>query len=147
MDSHSERLVFAVTQVAGSTRACAARGDAAMFDVLRAYYALAAEAATGAGGRFIKPMGDGVLMTFPLDRAAAAIQVLRTFQERAGELWHAFDERCRVQVKVGAGTVHCGRLGPPGAERVDIVGDALNALFKEPWSDFHVTPDVTALLA
>ena len=77
MESHSERLVFAATQVAGSTRACAARGDAAMFDMLRAYY----------------------------------------FQARAGELWRGFDERCRVQVKVGAGTVHCGQLGPPGAER------------------------------
>jgi hypothetical protein len=62
-------------------------------------------------------------------------------------MWRGFDERCRVQIKVGAGTLRCGPLGPPGAERFDIVGDALNSLFKAPWSDFSMTPDVTALLA
>ena len=143
---HTDRLLFAVTQVPGSTLACAARGDAATFATLQAYYALAAHAAAGAGGRFIKGMGDGVLLAFPPDRAAAAVAALRAFQERATALWRGFDERCRVQIKVGAGVAQCGLLGSPGAARFDIVGDALNALFKAPWSDFHVSPDAAALL-
>lgn len=143
---YTDRLLFAVTQVPGSTLACAARGDAAMFATLRAYYALAVQAAAGVGGRFIKGMGDGVLLAFPPDRAAAAVAALRAFQERATALWRGFDERCHVQIKVGAGVVHCGLLGGPGAADLDIVGDALNALFKAPWSDFHVSPDAAALL-
>ena len=147
MDPHSERLLLAVTRVPGSTKACASRGDAAMFATLQAYYALAAEAARAASGRFIKPIGDGVLLTFPLDRANEAVRALRDFQERGTALWHGFDQRCHVQVKVGAGLVHCGLLGAPGEERVDVVGDALNTLFKAPWSDFSVSSDVAALLA
>lgn len=141
-----DRLLFAVTQVPGSTLACAARGDAATFATLQAYYALAVQAAAGVGGRFIKGMGDGVLLAFPPDRATAAVAALRAFQERATALWQGLDERCRVQVKVGAGAVRCGLLGSPGAAHFDIVGDALNALFKAPWSDFHVSPDAAALL-
>lgn len=141
----AQRLLFAVTQVPGSTLACAARGDAAMFATLQAYYTLAAEAAGGVGGRFIKGIGDGVLLTFPPERAPAAVQALRAFQERANALWRGFDDRCRVQVKLGAGLLHCGPLGAPGAARFDVVGDALNALFKAPWSDFHVSPDAAAL--
>jgi len=105
------------------------------------------KAAAAADGRFIKAMGDIVLLSFPIDRAAAAIQELRSFQERGTKLWHFFDERCRVQVKVGAGTVQCGLMGAPGAERIDLVGNALNALFKATWSDFDISPGVAALLA
>jgi len=144
---YTERLLFAVTHVPGSTMACAARGDAAMFATLQAYYVLAAQAVAGVGGRFIKGIGDGILLTFPPDRVGAVVPALRSLQEDATTLWRGFDERCRVQVKVGAGVLHCGLLGAPGAERFDIVGDALNALFKAPWSDFHVSPDAAALLA
>jgi class 3 adenylate cyclase len=143
---HSERLLFAVTQVPGSTAACAARGDAAMFATLQAYYTLAAEAVAGVDGRFIKGLGDGVLLTFPPDRASAVVPALRGLQQRATALWHAFDQRCRVQVKLGAGVLQCGPLGAPGAGRFDVVGDALNALFKAPWADFHVSPEAAALV-
>lgn len=142
----AERLLFAVTQVRGSTVACSARGDAAMFALLLAYYALAAEAAAAVGGRFVKGLGDGVLLTFPGDRAGAVVHALRAFQERATALWRDFDERCRVQVKMGAGVLQCGALGAPGAERFDVVGDALNVLFKAPWSDFYISPPAAAVL-
>lgn len=147
MDSRAKRMLFAVSQVPGSTKACAARGDSEFFDTLQEYYSLAARTAESAGGRFIKPIGDGVLISFPEDQAAAAIQALRAFQERGTELWRSLDKRCYVQVKVGAGIVQCGLMGAPGAERFDLVGNALNALFKAPWSDFHISPDVAALLA
>ena len=146
MTSGAEHLVIAVTHVPGSTKACARRGDVGMFDTLQAYYALAAEAAAAAGGRVVKPIGDGVLLSFPVHRASQAVEALRELQERATALWRAFDSKCSVQVKVGAGTVRSGRLGPPGDERYDIVGDALNQLFKAPWADFVVLQELKTLL-
>jgi class 3 adenylate cyclase len=145
MHPHAEKLILALANVPESTKACADRGDAAMFATLQAYYVLAADAAAAAGGRFIKPIGSGVLLTFPPDRAATAIEVLRSFQQRGTALWREFDERCHVQVKVAAGSVMCGLLGAPGEERFDVVGTALNALFKAPWQDFAVAPEVAAL--
>ena len=83
-----------------------------------------------------------MLLTFPVDRCGEAVLALRVVQEDASELWRRFDERCRVQVKVGVGKVVCGQLGTPGEERFDIVGDALNRLFKAPWGDFELTAEV-----
>ena len=117
-----------------------------MFAVLSAYYSVVADAAAAAGGRVIKVMGDSALLTFPLDRARVAVQSLHELQERATTLWRKFDDRCHVQVKVSLGSVMCGMLGAPGDERLDIVGDSLNSLFKAPWRDFDLHPDVVALL-
>lgn len=115
MASHTERLVLAVAQVAGSTKACARHGDAA-------------------------------LLTFPLDRAKDAIHALQYLQARGTALWARLDEQCCVQVKVSAGPVQCGPLGAPGDERYDVVGKALNSLFKAPSSDFYVSPEATPFL-
>ena len=146
MPSHTDRLLLAVVQVAGSSRACARQGDAAMFDALQAYYVLASDAVRVAGGRFVKPIGDAVLLTFPLDRAKDAVLALQDLQARGTDLWRRFDIHCAVQVRLGAGPVQCGPLGPPGEERFDIVGDALNTLFKAPAGDFYVSPEVTPFL-
>ena len=86
------------------------------------------------------------MLTFPVDRAGAVVPALRAFQERGTALWRGFDDRCHVQVKLGAGQLYCGLLGPSGAERFDVVGDALNALFKSAGSVFHVSPHAAALL-
>jgi hypothetical protein len=51
-------------------------------------------------------------------------------------MWRQFDERCCVQVKGRVGSVLTGMLGPPGEEHYDVIGDALNELFKAPWRDF-----------
>jgi class 3 adenylate cyclase len=144
--SKAERMVLAMSHVPGFTKACATHGDAATFETLQAYYTVAADMAKSAGGQFIKPIGDGVLLAFPVERAAAAVQSLREFQVRASVLWRAFDDRCHVQVKVGVGVVQHGLMGAPGAERPDLVGDALNAFFRTPFSDFAVSADVATLL-
>ena len=138
MEPQAQRLLVAVTRVPGSTLACAARGDLAMFAALEAYYAIAAQAAKAAGGRFVKAMGDSVLLTFPLDRADAAVAGLRELQQRGTTMWRQFDGRCYVQVKGRVGSVLAGMLGAPGEEHFDVVGDALNQLFKAPWQDFDV---------
>jgi class 3 adenylate cyclase len=109
-----------------------------MFAALVAYYGLAAQAAEAAGGRFVKAMGDSVLLTFPPERADAAAAALRELQQRGTTLWRHFDERCYVQVKGRVGSVLAGMLGAPGDEHFDVIGDVLNQLIKAPWQDFDV---------
>ena len=139
MTEHSQQpetatveLVFAVTRVTYCTKACLAHGDSATFNQLSKYYALVAEAVEPVDGKVIKALGDGVLLTFPINRCREAVEALRELQKQTSELWHRFEERCHVQVKVGAGSLVCGPLGPPGAERFDVVGDALNQLLRHP---------------
>lgn len=133
-------MIFALTSATGASKACAEHGDAATVTVLEAYYALVATAADRAGGRVVKLMGDGTLLTFPVARARDAVAALRMLQETATALWARFDARCRVQVKVGAGSLMAGMFGAPGREQFDVYGHELNELFQAPWEDFSVTP-------
>ena len=91
-------------------------------------------------------MGDGILLTFPPQNPSAAVGCLRMLQAKATALWQQFDNRCRMQVKVGIGRVVLGMLGPPGEQRLDIVGSELNHLFKAPWGDFEITAELARLL-
>jgi len=141
-----EHVVLALLSVAGATAACATHGDFAMVAALQAYYAVVAAEVTPAAGQVVKVLGDGVLVAFPIVHAAAAVAALRTGQERATAHWQAFDARCIVQVRATAGAVLRARLGPPGAERDDVYGATLNALFKLPPEDFRVAPALATRL-
>lgn len=141
-----EELVFAVTSVSAATAAGRAHGDLETAAVLAEYYALVGEAVALSEGKVVKVMGDGVLVVFPLGRAQEAVEALRILQSSATALWSEFDVRCRLQVKVGSGPLASGAMGPPGAERFDVYGTALNNLFKAPAGDFVVMPDLAALL-
>ena len=132
-------LVFAILSVAGATAACATHGDVPTVDMLARYYSLVGDAIRHSEGRVIKVIGDGIVITFPVSHAADAIVDLRSAQGRATNLWQSFDQRCRVQVKVGIGPLISGLFGPPGQERHDAYGDALNQLFKLPAGDFVVS--------
>jgi len=147
MNPKAQSMIFAVTHVMGSTKACAAKGDAAWFRVLAEYYTMIAMAIHPAEGKFVKGIGDGTLLVFPDEKVRDAVAVLRALQQDVRALWHAFDPSCHFQVKVGRGVVVAGMLGAPGDERFDIVGDALNMLYKAQWEDFLVSPDVAALIA
>ena len=141
-----EELVFAITSVSAATAAGRGHDDLEMAAVLAEYYALVAEAVRPSEGRVVKVIGDGVLVVFPLHRASDAVQALRGVQSSANALWEAVDPRCRVQIRVGSGAVATGAMGPPGAERFDIYGTALNDLFKMPAGDFVITPELAARL-
>ena len=136
-----EDHVFGVAAVDGATAAAGARGDLETAAVLSNYYALVARTVAPADGRIVKVMGDGVLVVFPAERARDAVAALRAVQASGTALWSAFDVRCRVQVRVGRGQVASGPLGPPGDERFDIYGAALNRLFKLPAGEFVIAPD------
>lgn len=142
-----ESLILAVFSVDGATAACATHGDRATVAILSDYYARVATILSPAAGQVIKVMGDGALVVFPPDDARAVERACRQAQAEGTRLWQAFDPRCRVRVRLGAGTVVRGRLGPPGAERVDIYGDALNQLFKASGDEFLILPGFAALLS
>jgi class 3 adenylate cyclase len=141
-----EELVFAITSVSAATAAARAHDDLEMAEVLAEYYALVADAVRASEGRVVKVIGDGVLIVFPLQRANDAVRSLHALQSAATALWAAVDPRCRVQIKVGSGRVATGGMGPPGSERFDIYGTALNDLFKMPAGDFVITPELAARL-
>jgi class 3 adenylate cyclase len=141
-----ESLILALFSVDGATAACATHGDRPTVAVLSAYYARVAAILAPADGQVIKVMGDGMLAVFPPANAKAAERRCRQAQAEETELWQAFDPRCRVRVKLGAGTVLRGRIGPPGAERVDVYGNALNQLYKAKGEEFLILPELAALL-
>jgi class 3 adenylate cyclase len=142
MQPHSEELILAITRVLPSTQICATIGDARMFELLSNYYALVANEVSASGGRVIKVMGDTTLLTFPMREPRAVVEPLRTLQVKANALWQQVDANSRVQVKVGIGQVVVGSLD----QRLDVVGSALNRLFKAPWSDFEVLPELAGLI-
>jgi class 3 adenylate cyclase len=72
-----EELILAVTRVLASTKACADHGDENMFALLSEFYKVVASEAAKAGGRLIKGMGDGTLLTFPANDPHA---VVKTFE-------------------------------------------------------------------
>jgi adenylate cyclase len=143
----STELVFAILSVAGATAACATHGDVQTVETLTRYYSLVAETIRAADGRVVKVIGDGVIATYPFSRPRAAVDNLRLIQERGSGLWQVFDARCRVQAKAGIGSLVSGLIGPPGEEREDLYGDALNQLFKLPPGDFVVSPALARVVA
>lgn len=140
-----ESLILALFSVDGATAACATHGDRATVAVLANYYARVAATIAPAAGQIIKVMGDGMLATFPPVDARAAETRCRQAQFESTELWQAFDPRCRVRVKLGAGTLVRGQIGPPGEERADVYGHVLNELYKAKGEEFLILPGLAAL--
>ena len=142
-----EDLVFAITSVTAASAAARGQGDLKTVAVLSKFYALVAENVSSSDGRVVKVMGDGVLVVFPAARARQAAEALRLVQSSGTALWSAFDARCRVQVRAGAGRLACGAMGPPGEQRFDVYGTPLNDLFKLPSGDFVTTSELASLLS
>lgn len=141
----TEHLVVALSHVTHFKRACDVHDAAAVFRVIGEYSGVFARAIKPAKGRIIKLIGDAILMTFPAKHAAKALPALREAQAAANAVLREFDAECRVQIKVNAGRLACGMLGPPGDERYDVLGNPLNALFLTPWADFAVSPAAAEL--
>ena len=142
MTPETVELFVVVTRVVGYTKACARHSDSAAFSMLSNYYATIAEIVQPSGGCVIKVMGDAVLIIFPIESKMELLEILKRLQSEGSSLWKQFDETCQVQVKADVGTVASGLLGVPGSERYDIVGDVLNRLFKAPWGDLELSPEV-----
>lgn len=122
-------LILATLHVTESTVAAERQGDRRFFAALERFYALVSDRSKTGDGAVVKFMGDGVLIVFPPNRKKEAVRAVSEIQEAGTDLWREFDGKCRVQAKVGRGSVLMGTL----ADRRDVVGNALNALMKTPW--------------
>lgn len=105
----AEGLTVVFTDLEGFTRYTAQRGDAEATRLLTEHYRASGPIVRSRGGRVVKRLGDGLLLTFP-EPAAAVLATL--------ELTEAPPKPLRVR----AGMHH----GPVVAQRSDVVGHVVN---------------------
>jgi adenylate cyclase len=122
------------------------REELAVAELVDAYYERIGDRVAGAGGTVVKFIGDGALLTFPVERADDAIAALFALREEidawlASEGWSS-----RLLVKVHAGPVVAGEYGARGAKRFDVLGNTVNVAARLP-RPFHVTPQAFRLLS
>jgi adenylate cyclase len=141
-----QTLVMGLAHVTKYARACEARPNSEVFDMLSEYYDVAARFAAAAGGRVVKWMGDGVLLAFPDGAARSAISALEEFRSAASELWRDFDANCAVEINVHVGRVAAGDFGQGVDRHFDVVGKAVNELFVMPWDGLRLSAELQALL-
>lgn len=136
--------MLAVTCVFGATKAFADRGDEATLAVVIKHHEQIASTARKSGARVVKYLGEGALLSYPPERARDAVEAMRTLQVEGTRLWAAVDPTCSVRIKVGAGSVIAGMFGSGNTARFDVLGLAVNKLFKAPWEpEVNVLPEVS----
>ena len=141
-----QTLVMALAHVTSYALACDVRPNPEVFDTLSDYYDTAERFAALAGGRVVKYIGDGVLFAFPEGAAKNAVSALDEFRSAASELWHDFHSSCGVEINVHVGSVAAGGFGQGQEQHFDIVGKAVNELFRMPSDGFQLSAELQVLL-
>jgi adenylate cyclase len=120
-----KKLVLMSMDLAGYTRAMTDLDAVAVAALLEDYYSAAVPPITGAGGRVVKLMGDGIFVVFPEEACAAAV-------DAAIAATAAVCAPRGIRVAAGANlhlaTVAAGTFSVDG--RYDVVGSAVNFLFR-----------------
>jgi hypothetical protein len=100
--------------------------DSVVADFFQRYYRLVVEILEPAGCRIVKFMGDAALVVFEPGQGEQAIEALHALALSARQLGtdHGFDIYLNINVHVGS--VLAGTFGPPGHERFDVIGKAVN---------------------
>ena len=104
----------------------ARREDAEIAAALNAFYRLVAREAAAGGGRVVKFIGDAALVVFPESAIDAAARTLRHLRRSVDEFFIELGWGCRFSARAHFGPVVAGEFGPPGDERFDIIGRAVN---------------------
>jgi adenylate cyclase len=123
-------LTLFAADLARYSRATAGLGPLEVAAFLDDWYRHIVRVVRAHGGRIVKFMGDGCLATFGADACAAAI-------DAAIALGPAVDDlraRHRLDVELGV-NIHLaevaeGEVGPDDDRRYDVLGSALNDLFR-----------------
>lgn len=130
-DPTVETLIIALVDITNFAKQCRHKSDTETFIMLDRFYHAIADVVAPAGGRIVKGMGDGVLMTFPEAEAKDAADCLVALEERSRDLCSEFGEDCAARVHAHVGNVATGPLGPD--QHFDVVGMPVNELFMMPW--------------
>jgi adenylate cyclase len=123
------KLVLLSADLAGFTRMAAALEPLALAALLDAYYERTSAAVGRHGGRVVKFMGDACFAVFPEDRCSGAVACAVELASEAHPLPGA-PSGCAAGANVHVGTVAEGELGRGADVRYDVVGAAVNHLFR-----------------
>lgn len=122
------RLALLAIDLAGYTRGVASMPALEVAAFLDRFYATCHATVVRAGGRVVKFMGDACFAVFPQDRCADAVEaVLALAHDRAA--W-ANPWGMSLGANLHLGVVAEGEIGPADARRYDVVGAAVNHLFR-----------------
>lgn len=124
------KLTIAVHDLAGYTRAAREADDLALAAFLDDYYVLVDREVKRADGRVVKFIGDAVLMVFPEDASAKAVDAMQAIRRGAHDLARSH----RIAVRSGNANVHLatvahGEFGPASERRYDVLGTGVNHTF------------------
>ena len=100
--------------------------DARVASFFQAFYSLASQHLKPAGGRIVKFMGDAGLVVFPKESTESAVFALAALAEAARGRALEFGLDTYLNVNVHVGPMLTGTFGPPGDERFDVIGKAVN---------------------
>jgi adenylate cyclase len=166
MAFQERQLVVVVVDLARFTQAVAGMDALAIAGVLDRFYGVAAGVIAGQGGRVVKYLGDGCLAVFPAERAAVAVEAVKTLGDEvrglAGQLQLDLELGANVHLctvadgrydsievydVVGVGVVHTFRMGGgPGVRISEPMYRKLPSDRRGPWVK-HQAPAVYALAA
>ena len=100
--------------------------DVELADTIDDYYRRIAAGVAPAGGRVVKFIGDAALVVFPEKEVDRGVEALLELKDAIDRFMQARGWDCRLTVKAHFGTAVAGPFGPPGAERFDVIGKAVN---------------------
>jgi class 3 adenylate cyclase len=101
-------------------------GDAALAEVMNAFYEKVTAPVVAAGGRVVKFIGDAALLVFPEDRVDAGVAALLALKEEVDAWFAGLRWEPRLVVKAHFGAAISGPFGPPGDARYDVLGHEVN---------------------
>jgi adenylate cyclase len=121
--------------------------DEKLAELLDRYYERVGEAATRAGGRLVKLIGDGALLVFPPERADDAVDALLALRDDVATMFCGEGWSSTLVVKLHAGDVVCGQFGPAGDKRFDVVGGQVNIAARLPTRSFAISAEAFRALS
>src|SRR6187549_1653872 len=104
----TRRLLIAFIDITGYTQFAERCADEQVAELMDQYYERVGELAARAGGRLVKPIGDGALVVFAPERADDAVDALLQLREDIAAMCAAVSWTATLVVRVHAGDVVCG---------------------------------------
>ena len=125
-DHQVETVVVAFLDFSPIPQWASSEQDLEVAGFFQAFYAMAADRLTPAGGRIVKFMGDAALAICPTESAEEVIFALCALAGEGRQLAGAHGFDTYLNVSVHAGPVVSGSFGPGGSERFDVIGKTVN---------------------
>ncbi len=137
----------AFVDITGYTMFAARTDDAIIAQLMDGYYERAAVLAQRAGGRLVKPIGDGLLLVFEPARADEAIEALLALRDDVAAMCAKAGWTGELIVRVHAGDVIAGGFGAADDKRFDIIGREVNHTARLPTRTFGLSAEAFGCLS